>query len=144
MPRSTVTDCLEHSRNGRFSLPKSVMFAGSLHIAVCGTKAEARETPHPWPVRSAERRPGGSLLPLAFAGRQQQDAVQWWRATVRRKGGRGGVDNADSALSVDQAESVLGFDQQTVSRWAKKLADRASACLLRGNRAQLLGCRSRR
>ena len=54
--------------------------------------------------------------------------VTWWRANVRRKGGAGGShsDVADSAttLFVEQAEHILGYDKQTISRWAKKLAKR--------------------
>jgi len=58
----------------------------------------------------------------------QQAAVNWWRASVQRKGGAGGVhsDVAESAtsLTVAQAERILKYDQQTISKWNLKLARR--------------------
>lgn len=56
----------------------------------------------------------------------EEDAVQWWRVTVRGKGQRrnGNPNNVDPALFVEEAEKILGFDQQTVSKWAKKLQKR--------------------
>jgi len=58
----------------------------------------------------------------------QEDAVQWWRNTVRN--GRPSKSVAESAtLFAEEAERILGFDKQTISRWAKKLADRAQSDL---------------
>jgi len=54
----------------------------------------------------------------------QEDAVQWWRASVRGKGERRSSNSADSALFQEEAEKILGFDHQTVARGGKKLAHR--------------------
>lgn len=44
---------------------------------------------------------------------------------MRPKGGRHTVKNADTALlTLEQAEKILGFEQQVISRWAKKLSAR--------------------
>lgn len=56
----------------------------------------------------------------------QEEFECWWTTKVRRKGGEGGVqcDNAESALSVEQAENLTGISQQQVSRWRKHLQDK--------------------
>lgn len=55
----------------------------------------------------------------------QEDAVNWWKATVRPNS-RPKKTNAESALlTTDQAETIIGYSQQDLSRWAKKLEHRA-------------------
>lgn len=60
----------------------------------------------------------------------QEDAVTWWRATVKRRGGDQKSNSrqikvAESAtLFAEEAERILGFDKQTISKWAKRLSTR--------------------
>lgn len=54
----------------------------------------------------------------------QEDAVTWWRATVRGRGKRRGANSSESELFQEQAEKILGFNHVTISRWAKKLSTR--------------------
>ena len=53
----------------------------------------------------------------------QEDAVNWWRATVRRPG-QGNNADSELFLSVSAAEHILKYKQPTISKWAKKLAKR--------------------
>jgi phage N-6-adenine-methyltransferase len=55
---------------------------------------------------------------------RQEDAVNWWRANVRRPGNRRS-NISDTEIFQEQAEKILGFDGVAISRWAKKLSDRA-------------------
>ena len=51
----------------------------------------------------------------------QEDIVRWWQANVRRPGKP--VIGADSApINRDDAEAIIGYSHQQISRWAKKLA----------------------
>jgi hypothetical protein len=57
---------------------------------------------------------------------EQAEAVNWWRANVQRAGGDRKAIVAESAtmLTVAQAEKILGYRKQDISRWAKSLASR--------------------
>ncbi|HXR20666.1 MAG TPA: hypothetical protein VN757_12125, partial [Steroidobacteraceae bacterium] len=56
----------------------------------------------------------------------QEGGVQWWRANVRRAGGdRTIVAESATILTVAQAERILKYDKQTISKWRHKLGKRA-------------------
>lgn len=58
---------------------------------------------------------------------EQIEFVQWWRDHVGVRHAAGSKKNADlrSSFSTDQAEELTGITQQQVSKWRKRLADRA-------------------
>ncbi|MGH9641484.1 MAG: hypothetical protein ACRD3Q_03585 [Terriglobales bacterium] len=49
--------------------------------------------------------------------------MNWWRSDVR-PAGRQSINAESPLIAVLQAQEILNFDQQTNSRWAKKLARR--------------------
>jgi len=53
---------------------------------------------------------------------EQSEFVQWWRENVRN--GRPSKTNAGRGYFLEEAEKLTGIKQQTVSKWAKLLADK--------------------
>lgn len=60
---------------------------------------------------------------MAKLSRPPQSLPQWWRDNVRGRGQKS--NSADRGYFQEQAESLTGITHQQVSKWKKRLADRA-------------------